>query len=622
MIAHSYCRICPALCGITVTVDDATGRVTSVDGDPDHPLSRGFTCSKGRALAEDHNAPDRLDGSLRRAGERWEPVSSDAAVAEIGDRLSEIVDRHGPRSVGLYVGTRGYEVLQLAGATAWLSGVGSPSLYSTYTIDQPAKDVARALHGSWPAGFQEWASSDVVMFVGNNPVVSATASYIGMPVTNPRRAIRERRRAGLKVIVIDPRRTETAALADIHLQPVPGTDGAVLAGMVHVILAEGLYDSAFTERYTEGLERLRAAVAPFHPEAAAARGGVAVDQLIAAARLFATAGRGCAIGGTGINMAPHPILSEYLLLCLNSLCGRYMRAGDQVANPGVLGGGRSLREGVRGPRQPWGKGPQPRVRGLSNLYDQLPAAALADEILTPGDGQLRALIVSGGNPLVALPDMAKSIEALSSLELLVTLDVRMTQTARLSDFLIAAPMSLERSDVTLASDLRFPKAFAQYAPAVVAPPGDLVEEWEFFWALARRMGTQWDLRGRIGMPVPINVADTFDPRVKPTTEQLWEILCTGSRIPLATLREHPHGLAPELPPVVVRPDERLDDGQRLALADPLMIDELAAVAAERTAVGPAPGQPTGRRRAGTTPPADAQDLPYLLISRRLSRYHN
>lgn len=601
MIGYSYCRICPALCGITVEVDDDSGRVVDVTGDAQHPLSAGFSCSKGRALTEDHNAPDRLTGSLVRRDGEWRPVPSGDAIADIAARLSAIVEQHGPRSVGLYVGTRGYEVLQLAGATAWLGGIGSPSLYSTYTIDQPGKDIARALHGSWPAGLQDFATSDVVMFVGNNPVVSATAAYIGMPVANPRRALRGRKKDGLKILVIDPRRTETAQLADIHLQPIPGEDPAVLAGLIRVMLTEGLIDEEFVRQHTTGVQMLLGTVDSFTPEEVERRAGVPAELLIDAARMFAAGRRGCAIGGTGINMSPHPVLSEYLLLCLNTLGGRYMRAGDVVTNPGVLGPGRALREGARSPRTPWGKGPQPRVRGLSSLYNQMPAAALADEILLPGEGQLRALIVTGGNPVVALPDMARTIEAFEQLELLVTLDVRMTQTTRLSDYVIGCPMSLERTDVTLASDLRFPQPFAQYAPALAAPPGDLVEEWEFFWALAQAMGTPWDLRQRIGMPVPIDVGGELPVDRKPTTEQLWELLCGGTSIPLKELRKYPHGYGPvDREPVYVQPAPE-GEGARLELADVSMMDELAELSVP----------------ADSTP-----DFPLRLISRRLAHFHN
>src|SRR4029077_9838406 len=173
-----------------------------------HPMSQGYTCTKGRALPEEVHAPDRLTGALRRsrAGVLG-PVATDRAVEEIAERLHGIIEEHGPRAVALYVGTRGYEVLQLAGALAWLRGIESPSFYSTYTIDQPGKDLARARHGSWPAGFQDVATSDVVMLVGTSPVFSTVTSYIGMPMTNIRMELRRMRANGLRVIVVDPRRT-------------------------------------------------------------------------------------------------------------------------------------------------------------------------------------------------------------------------------------------------------------------------------------------------------------------------------------------------------------------------------------------------------------------------------
>lgn len=187
----SYCRICPALCGIVVDVSEDRSEVLKVRGDPENPASKGFTCPKGRSLPEEVHAPDRLrtswgrdpDGSRRN-------LQAEEALDEVAERLSAIIEQYGPRSVALYAGTRGYETLPLTASTAWLRGIGSPSFYSTYTIDQPGKDLSRALHGSWTAGFQEISSSDVVLFAGNNPLVSATAhiSVCLRPTRGPRSA--------------------------------------------------------------------------------------------------------------------------------------------------------------------------------------------------------------------------------------------------------------------------------------------------------------------------------------------------------------------------------------------------------------------------------------------------
>ncbi len=595
----SYCRVCPALCGILVDIDEDTGRPVAVRGDPDHPLSKGFTCSKGRALPQEHEAPDRLRTSIRRRGGSVVPIGSGRALDEVAARLGAIIEEHGPRAVGLYVGTRGYEILQLSAATAWLRGIGSPSLYSTYTIDQPAKDIARALHGSWSTGFQDATSSDVILFAGNNPLVSATSSYVAFPSTNARAALRDLKAGGLRVIVLDPRRTETARWADIHLQLRPGQDAAVLAGFVRLMIDGGQVDAAFVGAHADGLPALRRAVDPFDLARVEAQSGVPAELLRAAADTFGRARRGCAIGGTGLNMAPHPVLNEYLLLCLNTLGGRYVRAGEEVANPGVLTHGRSPVAAVRGPRAVWGRGPQPRVPGVSTLYDQMPASALADEILLPGDGQIRALVVSGGNPAVALPDQQRAVEALRTLDLLVCLDVRSTATTELADYVIACRLSLEKADTTLAHDLRFPRPFAQSTPPIVDPVGDVVEEWEVFRGLAARMGTEWDLAGRVGLPIPLEIEAAAAPDVASTSAEMWDLLCSGARIPLDEVRNHPHGLAPDLDPVVVRaPDGGPQD--RFQLADPDLMAELATALGER----------------------DDPSYPFRLISRRMWEYYN
>jgi anaerobic selenocysteine-containing dehydrogenase len=602
----TYCRICPALCGIIVDVDRRTRRVMRVRGDKDHPLSRGYTCLKGRALPDEIHATDRLTGALRRRDDGgFEALDTERALREIAEQLRRIIDAHGPRAVALYVGTRGYEVLQLAGARAWLQGIGSPSFYSTYTIDQPGKDLARARHGSWPAGFQDVSTSDVVMLVGTNPVVSSVTPYIGMPATNVPHELRELRHRGLRMIVIDPRRTETASHADIHLRPRPGTDAIVLAAMIRSVLIDGTYDRSFVDRFARGLDELRRAVDPFTPVLVETRSGVPADDLLRAARLFAHGPRGCAVGGTGINMSPHPSLNEYLLLCLNTICGRYRRAGELVPNPGVLTPGRSCIEGPRGPRAIAGLGgEQPRVRGLRTLYDQMPSAALADEILEPGEGCVRALVVSGGNPLVALPDTQKTRRALASLELLVTLDVRMSQTASISDYVIGCPMSLEKADATLASDLRFAVPFAQYTDRVIDPAPGLVEEWDFFKRLASAMGTGWELGGRVGVPIPITIKAS-EIEDEPTAETLWERLCSTGALPFSELRAHPHGILADVPDQVIAPAEQpIQAEDRLELGDVDMLDELRQLARSAERGSPDP------------------EWPFLLTSRRMNEYYN
>src|SRR5581483_1047370 len=342
------------------------------------------------------------------------------------------IGRHGPRAVALYNGTKSWASVTFEMARSWLTGIGSPSFYTTVTIDQPAKAMAAALHGYWKAGWHRIVDSDVVMFVGTNPLQSYLVEAVKLPCTNPTAYLRDCVRRGLKVIVIDPRRTETAQYAAMHLQVRPGEDPALLSAMVRVILEQELYDQEFVRTNARGLDELRAAVDPFTPEYAQRRAGVAAEQVIAAARLFAAGPRGSVVAGTGPNMAPHPLSTEMLVNLLNTLCGRYAREGELVNNAGVLGAAHTPRAEAGDPFNFWEGVEQPRVRGLRALNFQQPTAALADEILTPGQGQIRALICNGGNPAVAFPNQGKVVRALKSLELLVVLDVIMSPTARLA----------------------------------------------------------------------------------------------------------------------------------------------------------------------------------------------
>jgi anaerobic selenocysteine-containing dehydrogenase len=576
----SICRFCHAYCGIRVDVDD--GRVVAVHGDPDHPISRGFTCEKGRALPAQHNHPDRVRAALRRtSAERadgaFEEIPSEQAMDEVALRLEAIIAEHGPRAVALYNGTKSWANVGFALALSWLEGIGSPSFYTTVTIDQPAKSMASALHGMWMAGLQTIATSDVVLFVGTNPLQSFLVEGVKLPCPDSLRYLRDEVSRGLQAIVIDPRRTETARHAAMHLAVRPGEDPALLAGMVRVIIDEQRYDRAFVEQHASRLAELRAAVEPFDLAYVEHRTGVAADDVVAAARLFAAGPRGGAVAGTGPNMAPHPLSTEMLVCALNTLCGRYGRAGDEVNHAGVLGRAHQPTEGVIPPREFWGYLPPPRVRGLRTLNWEQPSAGLADEILTPGDGQIRALICNGGNPAVSFPGQTKVVEALRSLDLLVCTDTILSPTAALADYVFGCKLSLEKPDYTRHLEWYFPEPFAQYTPAVVDAEGDVIDEWELFWGLAHRMRVPLFL-GRAPLGPPVRSPRPVDIDTKPTTDELMEIEADDACVPLAEVKRHPSGHVFDAARAVIAPVEAGD--ARFDLAPPLFVDDLAAAAVE------------------------------------------
>lgn len=472
-VHDSFCRFCHAGCAIKVTVEN--GRAVSVIGAKDNPIYHGYTCAKGRALPEQHAHPERLLHSQKRTADgRYEPIASSRAMDEIAERIARIVERHGPRSVAIYTGTYAFPYPAAAPmAHAWLQALGSPMLFTSATIDQPGKMIAPALHGQWLGGARDFDTADVWLFVGANPTISKS---IGIPCMNPAKHLHDAVKRGLGLIVIDPRVTELARVATVHLQAKPGEDPTILAGMLRLILDEGLGDREFVAQNARGIESLRRAIEPFTPDYVERRADVRPADLLRAARLFASSRNGGANAGTGPNMAPRGNLTEYLLLALKTVCGHWKRAGERITNPGVFLPRATAKAQPAEPTRAWGFGEKMRVRGLANTAAGLPTAALADEILLPGEGQVRALISVGGNPIAAWPDQLKTWEAMKALELNVMLDIKMSATSKLAHYVIAPKLSLEVPGFTFPTEsltpyaMGYPAPYGQYSPAIAEPP--------------------------------------------------------------------------------------------------------------------------------------------------------
>lgn len=553
--APGICRICSAHCGVLATVSD--GKLVKVTGDPDNPMFKGYTCAKGRALPDIHNNPDRLLHSQKRqADETYAPIDANKAMDEIAAKLQSLIDTYGPRSVALYLGTNGlpYPASALM-ANAFIRAIESPMFFTANTIDQPGKQIAMAAHGHWLGGDVDFHEADSWMLIGTNPLVSKA---IGIPGQNPAQNLKAALSRGMKLIVIDPRRSQTAARAAIHIQPRPGEDYAILAGMINIIISENLCDTEFLADNAEGFDDLARAVSGFTPGYVATRADIPEQQLIDAARLFATHGTrpGMVNAGTGANFAMHGNLVEYLCLCLTTICGRWQRAGQRVTRPNTLMPAFTAKAQPHAPYEGWGYGERLRVRGLTDAVCGMPTAALADEILLEGEGQVKALICIGGNPMAAWPDQRKTLRALESLDLLVTLDTEMSLTSRLADYVIAPKMQMETPAMTQGSELikyytsgtGIPAAYAQYAPRLLDPPAgsDLTEEWEFFVGLATRMKLDmWFVNffgsggGRFMESPPVVLNVNGDTAM--TTEELFAEMCSTARIPLAEVASYPHG---------------------------------------------------------------------------------
>ncbi len=594
----TFCRICHAACPMEIDVEDGK-TIVAVRGDRSDPLFEGYTCIKGRQLADQFHDPGRLRGPLRKAPSgTFETVASAEALDEIAQRIAQIVEQHGPRAVASYTGTGAYQnSVGVPVAQAWHKGFDSPSIYTSLTIDQPAHRSSLLRLGAWEAGWDNFTDSDVSLAIGYNPMVSSYAAAGGVQGTNPFVKLREAKARGLKLIVIDPRRSELATQADIWLQVTPGEDPTLLAAMTNIILARGLHDQEFCDSYVEPgqVDALAKAVAPFTLDYAAERCGVAAADIEAAALMFANAQRGTAGSGTGPNMAPHGSLMETLALTLNVLCGRVNRPGDTLESPYMSFPGDTRRAQVIPPSNPTPGAPH-RVRGLSGLADEMMTNALSDEILLEGEGQVRALIVSGGNPVQAWPDQAKTIEAMEALDLLVVIDHRMTATAELADYVIAPRGQMERADIPNVMDRRFPAPYTNYTDPVINSGDDVLNEWEVFAGIAARNQTPIDLPGG-RLPVDQDLTD----------HDVIDHVFGKARLPMSEWRKNRGVIHEDNRVKVVEADPDADG--RFAVAPTDVLAELEEVRNEAT----------GAQLLGSF---NAADYPFRLVGRRLKHALN
>jgi anaerobic selenocysteine-containing dehydrogenase len=527
----SFCRFCHVFCGLEVDVDD--GRVVAVRGDRDNEVTRGYTCQKGRAEVERVHHPDRLLAPERRDESGFTQLTKSDALDEVAERLGDIIAKYGPDSVAVYTGCGGHRT-STGGpwfVSRWLQALGSQKMYTSFTIDSPSLAVAATrLFGSMlPVNLLDVERAECAMFVGTNP---AASHQLNMPQSSPSARINHAQQQGMKLIVVDPRRSDAARRADIHLQVKPGEDSTLLAAMVKLILDRGLQDHDYVSKYLSGVEELHEAVRPFDLEYASKRCQVPADSIAAAAEMFARAETGGAISGTGMHMAVHHNLSTQLVMTLNALCGRYDRPGGMNRCEGALG--RQITPDMQGGALP--TPPKSRIRGVSGYnglfgqYFEMPTSTLADEILTPGDGQIRALIVNGGNPALVLAEAQSAQKAMEDLELLVVLDLFRSATAEFADYTFAVRHPFERADVAKLMDANYPFPFGHYTQPLIEGPEETIEEWEVFWELAMRLN------------IPLRVGE-LTTASKPTTDELLDAQNRHARLPLDEMRKHPSGIA-------------------------------------------------------------------------------
>lgn len=482
----SFCRICEALCGLELDVDREHGRIVEIRPDPSHIASRGFACIKGLRQHELYQSPDRLRQPLERQHGRLRPVSWEHALSRIGEQVRSIRGRAHPDAIAMYVGTAaGFSILHPPFAQGFMQGLGSRSTYSSATQDCSNKfAVARLMYGfPFLQPFPDLERTRCLVMVGANPAVS---KWSFLQVTHPVQRLKAIEARGGRVFVVDPRRTESAKAAGEHVLIRPGTDVFFYLAFLHELFAVHGVDEARAARHAHGSAALRRLVAPWTPERCAEVTKIPAGTLRRIVHAYATADGAALYCSTGVNMGGQGSLAFWLQEAINMLSGNLDRPGGTLVGKGIFDfPGFAKRRGLLVSDE------RSRVGGLPVVNDARPGGVLSDEILTPGDRQVRALFVTGGNPLLTMPNSGRLREALRKLELLVVLDILPGETASEAHYVLPCTSPLERPDLPFLFPLWLgmqSQPYLQGTRPVVPPPGEARDEASIYLELCRACG--------------------------------------------------------------------------------------------------------------------------------------
>ena len=479
MDVQTFCRVCNAMCGLVVTVENDA--IMKIRGDESHALSRGDTCPKGRALGGVHHDGQRLNKPFVREDTTLEETIWPSALDDIADRIATTLNEHGPESVAMYLASgSAFDTAGRRAAERFLTLLGSHQKYTATTIDTPSKPLVAEIIGGWSGLTPIWdhESSKLLLLFGSNPVVSHGHSNA---IPDPVRRFREFQSSGGSIWVVDPRKTETASLANYHLQLRPGTDWLVLGWLVRRLLSIHPSASTLGER-TTGVDDLVRYVAGFDDDIVATCCQLTLETLEALLEAIMSTGRVSALTGTGVSMSATANVTEYLLWALHIVTDSYDRPGGMWFNPGYLLqlDTRSLPTTDGSPEA----GPKSRPH-LPRRFGEYPCSALIPEIEA---GNITTLIVVGGNPVTALPDSTRTVKALRSLSTLVVIDIFPTETTELASHVLPAVDQLERADLTWLLDSFQLAVASQVTDAVVPAVAERKPVWWMFANLANRLG--------------------------------------------------------------------------------------------------------------------------------------
>ncbi len=564
---HRACHLCEAICGLSIeteTQPDGSQQILSIKGDAQDTFSNGHICPKAVALQDIQHDPDRIRQPMRRVGSEWQAIEWDEAFQLVADRLADIQTRHGQNSVAVYQGNPSVHNYGLMTHSNYFLGqLKTRNRYSATSVDQlPHHLTSHLMYGhGLLIPIPDIDHTDFMLILGGNPLASNGSI---MTVPNVEKRLKAIKARGGKVVVVDPRRSETAAIADQHIFVRPGQDAALLFGVLNTLFEENLTRTSHLP--IEGIEEVRNAVAAFTAEAMSARCGVPADTIRQLARDFAGADKAVCYGRMGVSTQVFGTLCQWVVQLINLVTGNLDRVGGVLCTePAVdlvatTSGGHFNR---------W----QSRVSGLPEYGGELPVSALAEEMLTPGEGQIRALVTVAGNPVLSTPNGRQLEQALDGLEFMLCIDFYINETTRYADLILPPTAPLEHDHYDTTFNVFAVRNVTRFNEPVLAKPAGALHDWEIFVGLAKAFAAK------------------NGTELKPTMEPA-QMIDMGLRFGLygdksehklsvAKLREHPHGIdLGALKPNLV---ERLKTASKTVLAAPqILLNDLARFADQPT----------------------------------------
>jgi anaerobic selenocysteine-containing dehydrogenase len=621
-VVYRSCNLCEAHCGVAIHTDSETGEVTGIRGDENDAMSRGYVCPKAVGLGALATDPDRIRTPLRRVrggsggGTRDEfvEISWDEALTLVTSKLAEIRETHGANSIATYLGNpNAHDFASNLSVAPLLRSLGTKWRFSASSVDQLPKMVSSCLMFGKPNAFAipDIDRTDFFLALGANPLASNGSLMTAPDMRGRLRKLRER---GGTLVVVDPRRTETADVADRHFPIRPGTDALFLFALLHVLFDEDLVRLERLAEFTNGLDAVRDLAREFSPETVAGHTGIAADETRTLARAFAEASRAVCYGRIGTCTQEFGTLASWLVDVVNAVTGNLDEEGGAMFPwpahaPADPAAGRSGHV----PYARW----RSRVRGLPEFAGELPVATLAEEIDTPGEGRVRALLTIAGNPVCSTPNAARLDRALGELDFMVSIDIYLNETTRHADVILPTTTPLERTNYDMVFHGMSVRNHAKWSPAVLEPPAGVKDLFDVAMEIAGRvngaggsaveetlLGSMLKATLRGGAAPDINETEARDRLGKRRgAERILDLMIRSGRygdqfsdgdgLSLDALIEAKHGI--DLGPLEPRLPEMLStESGRVELAPELLVEDT-----ERLRQGLAAGPPdlvlVGRR---------------------------